>query len=334
MEATQSTNSESTRPANSVALHRLLKLLRWIPQGNWTTAGELRQKLQEEGELKVPSIRTLQRDLSLLVDEFGVEFEDDGNTRMYRWASGFQAWTQPNLGEQESLLLSLSQQHLGNILPANMHTLFDKQFVRAEKILTQSGAGSPYRQWSDKVRIVQGLQPLLPPELADGVFDQVTRALYGNNWLTVTYKNHQGKISEGKRIMPLGLVQQEQRLYLVCRFEGYSSDRTLALPRIQTAKISTIRFERPDDFDLAELEKKGRFAVSKGQKIQLSFSITKDSGTHLLESRLAEDQVAEEIEGGYRITATVVDSLLLKRWLNSFAENVWDVEKTEAKVNN
>ncbi len=332
MEAPQSTTSETTRPANSVALHRLLKLLRWIPEGNWTTASELRHKLQEEGELKVPSIRTLQRDLTLLVDEFGIEFEDDGNTRMYRWASGFQAWTQPNLGEQESLLLTLTQQHLCNLLPANMNTLFDKQFVRAEKILAQSGANSPYNQWSDKVRIVQGLQPLLPPKLVEGVFDQVTRALYGNLWLTISYRNHEGKVSEDKRIMPLGLVQQEQRLYLVCRFEGYSGDRTLALPRIQKAQISTMTFERPADFDLAELEREGRFAVSYGQTIRLSFSITRDSGIHLLESHLAEDQTAEEIDGGFRITATVVDSLLLQRWLNSFAEHVWDIEKTEIKV--
>jgi hypothetical protein len=42
-----------------------------------------------------------------------------------------------------------------------------------------------------------------------------------------------------------------------------------------------------------------------------------------LEAKLSADQVVEELEDHYRITATVVDSAVLDRWLMGFGGDVW-----------
>ncbi|MDN5844159.1 MAG: WYL domain-containing protein [Alcaligenaceae bacterium] len=71
----------------------------------------------------------------------------------------------------------------------------------------------------------------------------------------------------------------------------------------------------------------GRFGFGEGQRIKLSFCISKSAGQHLLESRLSKDQKVVEHDDYYAITATVIDSARLTWWLNGFGERVWDVTK-------
>jgi len=47
----------------------------------------------------------------------------------------------------------------------------------------------------------------------------------------------------------------------------------------------------------------------------------------LLESPLSADQVVEELPDAYEITATVVDSAMLERWLRGFGEAVTYVQR-------
>ena len=170
-------------------------------------------------------------------------------------------------------------------------------------------------------------QPLLPPKILPEVFETVSESLYANRWLHVEYANAAGKRSKAD-VMPLGLAQQGPGLYLVCRFQGYHDDRSLALHRIQTAAMSTLDFHRPKDFDLKRYDDEGRFRFGNGERIRLSFSIGHDSGRHLLDMPLSTDQKEkEQADGSLRITATVVDSLLLEQWLRGFGEEVWSVRR-------
>ncbi|WGL16267.1 WYL domain-containing protein [Microbulbifer bruguierae] len=320
---------ENKRSSAIDTVRRLLRLLQLIPVGQKVSVTVLREKLELEGDIAVPSVRTLQRDLHLLTEEFNLEVTESGKALNYSLPRGIQHWTQPGLGEKESLLLTMAQRHLGNLLPSDLQKVLDKQFYRADQILSYERPDSPHSQWRNKVSIVQGLQPLLPPELEEGVFDAVSKGLYRNTWLTIDYCNHSGKRSTGKRIKPLGLVQQEQRLYLVCQFQGHEDFRSLAMSRLTKVLCGTETFVPPADFDLQQLEAQGFFGIEKGRVIQLSFCISRDAGHHLLESRLSHDQTAEEVEGGYRIEATVPQTLLLDRWLLSFGDEIWAIRRSE-----
>lgn len=172
------------------------------------------------------------------------------------------------------------------------------------------------------MRVISTSLPLLPPSIKPEVFDVVSQALYENRWLNIDYRNARRQ-RRSYDIMPLGLAQQGPTLYLVCRFRDFENERTLAVHRILSAEVSDLRFEPPAEFDLAAYEDEGRFQYGDGQRIRLSFYISKASGAHLLESRLSADQKVEETDNDYFITATVLDSLLLQRWLNGFGDDVW-----------
>jgi predicted DNA-binding transcriptional regulator YafY len=128
--------------------------------------------------------------------------------------------------------------------------------------------------------------------------------------------------------MPLGLAQQGSRLYLVCRYDGYENKRSLALHRIITAEAKNQTFKRPPEFDLKKYDDDGRFGFGRGKRIKLSFRIKKSVCLHLLESPLSTDQtVIERDDGYYEITATVVDSLLLDKFLLGFGDDIANVER-------
>jgi len=155
----------------------------------------------------------------------------------------------------------------------------------------------------------------------------VSEALYANRWLDIDYQNAAGKRRRAK-VMPLGLAQQGPRLYLVCRFEGFDNERSLALHRIRKAEASTLTFERPTEFDLQKYDDDGRFGFGEGLRVRLRFRIEKEAGVHLLETPLSKDQqVQDQGDGWLEITATVVDSAMLDWWLRGFGKAVADVSK-------
>jgi predicted DNA-binding transcriptional regulator YafY len=208
----------------------------------------------------------------------------------------------------------------------------DGFFLQARKNLApyNNEKGKREREWLKKVRVVSTTQPLLPPKIRVGVFEQVSNALYANLWLNVDYENAAGKRTEAD-VMPLGLAQQCTRLYLVCRFKGYDNERSLALHRINSAKASEFTFERPKDFDLQKYDDDGRFGYGVGKRIKLTISIEKDAGFHLLESKLSEDQEVKELEDAYEITGTVVDSDMLDWWLRGFGDSLHSATKANIK---
>ena len=160
------------------------------------------------------------------------------------------------------------------------------------------------------------------------MLEAVSDALYANRWLHIDYQNAAGKRRQAK-VMPLGLAQQGPRLYLVCRYEGFDNERSLALHRITQAEASTLAFERPAEFDLQKYDEDGRFGFGEGQRVRLTFCIENDAGFHLRETPLSKDQQVHDQEDGWmKISATVVDSAMLDWWLRGFGQALRGVQKT------
>lgn len=206
-------------------------------------------------------------------------------------------------------------------------------FTQARSQLGNENMPQHEREWLDKVRVVSASQPLLPPRINPEVFEQVSHALYGNQWLDIDYQNSSGKKTIAK-VMPLGLVQQGPCMYLVVRFDGYDNERNLALHRFISAKASTLTFDRPKDFDLKQFEADGRFGFGDGTKIRLSFRVTKAAGLHIVECPLSLDQQVVKLDDAYEITATVVESDMLDRWLLGFGNTIFNKQLTKFGVSN
>lgn len=99
------------------------------------------------------------------------------------------------------------------------------------------------------------------------------------------------------------LAQQGARLYLLCRFDGYGDERCLALHRIERAEETPFVFQTSRDFDLESFNNDCRFDYDDGQRIRLRF----------------------------HITAHVVDTDILDRWLRGSNAVVSDVRKRRIK---
>ena len=302
-----------------------VELLRRIPRGRKISAGELHAQLQDAGLQR--DLRTIQRLLEALSAHFEIERDDSSKPYGYRWKEESKGLAVPTLDPNESLLLLLAEDYLKSLLPAPLMRSMDPFFRQARRNLGPGGNAKLEREWPKKVRVVASSQPLLPPKIDSEVFDAVSRALYSNLWLDITYQNAKGKKGDAK-VMPLGLAQQGPRLYLVCRYFGYENERSLALNRISAAKVSTLGFERPPTFDLKQYDDDGRFGFGNGQKIALRFKVEHAAGYHLLESRLSTDQEALTLDDGrLAISATVVDSDMLDWWLRGFGSAISDIEK-------
>lgn len=312
------------RPDSLESLQIALELVRRIPKGRTVTAPELQRQLADAGYER--DMRTIQRQLETLSEYFDIDRDDTEKPYRYCWKERAKGLSLPSLSTQECLLLTLAEQQLGQLLPVRLMRSMEGFFTRARAQLHKQSAAKREREWLKKVRVVSTSQPLLPPKVDPVVFEQVSTALYGDQWLTVEYRNAAGKKLEN-RVMPLGLAQQGQRMYLVCRFDGYDNERCLALHRIISAQASSFTFDRPPEFDLKKFDDDGRFGYGNGQKIKLSFRIEKDAGFHLLESPLSEDQQVVEEGETYLITATVVDSDMLDWWLRGFGNAVSDISK-------
>ena len=307
-----------------------VELLRRIPRGRKVTASELHRQLTDAGIDR--DLRTIQRQLEMLSEHFEIERDDRSKPYGYRWLEQAKALAVPNLTPQESLLLQLAEEHLKNLLPARLLKSMEGFFSQAKRNLGPDSSARLEREWPGKVRVVATSQPLLPPKVAPGVFEVVSEALYSNRWLLLDYRNSTGKRNKVE-VMPLGLVQQGPRLYLVCRYRGYENERNLALHRILSAEISTLTFERPKEFDLKRYDDDGRFGFGDGEKVRLTFVIEHDAGLHLLESPLSSDQQVHELAGGkLEITATVIDSAMLDRWLRGFGRAVTAVRKNAIEL--
>ncbi len=299
--------------------------LRRIPRGRKVTASELHRKLKDAGIDR--DLRTIQRQLEMLSEHFEIERDDRSKPYGYRWLEQAKALAVPNLTPQESFLLQLAEEHLKHLLPARLMKSMEGFFSQARRNLGPDSSARLEREWPRKVRVVATSQPLLPPKIAPGVFEVVSEALFSIHWLQLDYRNSAGKRSKVD-VMPLGLAQQGPRLYLVCRYRAYGNERSLALHQMLSAEMSTLRFDRPHEFDLKKYDDDGRFGFGEGEKVRLTFRIERSAGLHLLESPLSKDQQVVELDDGQlEITATVVDSAMLEWWQRGFGDAICQVRK-------
>jgi len=301
-----------------------IEILRRIPRHQKITIKELHEQLAEAGFQR--DKRTIERHLKELCTHFGIECDDRSKPYGFRWMKDAKGSLLPMLSEQESLLLTLAEDYLRNILPSSLIKSMESFFNQARYELNTEDPTHKNRQWLDKVKVVSETQPLIAPTVDPEVFDAVSNALYNNRLLQVEYQNLKGWTSSAT-VMPLGLAQQGARLYLVCRYEGFNNERSLALHRIQTAKTSTLTFERPAEFSLAKYDDDGRFGYGEGKKVRLVFKIKKPFGNHLLETKLSENQEVTEVDGWLEVAATVVDTAQLTWWLRGFGTNAVIISK-------
>ena len=318
----------SERPSNLETARLTIELLKRIRRTRLQTAGDLHEQLAGAGIHR--TLRSVQRHLDMLSQHFDIECDDRSKPYGYRWKQQSVGLSVPGMTPKEAMLLLLARDHLRNLLPQSVLKSMSSFFEQAQRSLSEGSAAELERQWRSKVRVVSASQALLPPPIRPGVLEEVTQALFANRYLEVDYENARRKRSKHV-VLPLGLAQQGPSLYLVVKFRGFDDLRSLALHRMHSATSSSQTFDRPA-FDLKAYDDEGRFGLSKGVSVRLGFRITRGAGLHLLETKLSADQEVDDEGDHLRVTATVVDSEWLWRWIRAFGQAISYVTVDSAAV--
>lgn len=299
-----------------------LEILKLIPRYRKISQKELLQSLQLRG-FEVDA-QKLQRALKQLCECGSFDIECDQRSRPYGYRlTGPQAFSHAKLNVQESLLLLLVKAHLTPQLPGSLNAALQPLYDAASQVLDDRGNAARARSWLKKVAVVPNHLPFVPPDIKPSIFNVVSDGLYRDLMVELTYERP-NKGLKTYDVHPLGLVQQNVRLYLVGAVSGEEKLRHFALHRIRKADVLDRPSTSPDGFELARYleEVPFNYTFRPTRRIHLTLEMTNlHSVNNLRETPLDQMQTITAITPGlWRIEADVVDSMLLDGWIATWQE--------------
>ena len=301
----------------------LLTVLKRIPHNRWISTVELMNELEEAGT-PIP-VRRLQRLLQRLCssEEFSVVSDTRTKPYGYRRMNPKSDLGGTRLKPEECVVLRLAEEQMKYLLPSAVMESLRPLFDRAREAMKESPVGDPAAGWLKKVATVPGKLAVMPSKILPRIFSAVSKALWNNTKLDIEYENSSGDVKTGT-VSPLGLVQQDERTYLVCVFEGFKDVRHLALHRLRSAETLPFVADRPEDFELDTYVADRHFNFSNGEKVRLV--LESDDGylkRYLTETPFNTTQKLTGLTDGFwRCEAVLDDSPLIDAWAA-----IWGKEK-------
>ena len=307
-------------------LYRQWAMLRMIPMHpRKITASDLTVRLNGQGY--AVNKRTVERDLKMFEELFGLVADDRSRPYGWQWGRNSPAIDLPSLDDGQALMLSVAEPFVTQLLPTPVLGALKPILLAAQRKLKESVGAKQLKTWPGKIYNTPPTQPLIPARIAPDVHEAVGMALLLEQWLRIQYRKRGATVPASFEVQPLGLVTRGPMLYLICRFRGYTDERTIALSRFEQVELLPERFKRPDEFSLESFVEKGRmgYGDSKLSKIKLRFD--RRRGEQLFETPLSHDQVIEEDGNDFLlVTATIPITPQFKRWLLEFGSEVEVIE--------
>lgn len=309
--------SKTTHVSTRQHMVLALELYKRIPYWHKVTASELQSQLKEVGIIR--DIRTIQRNMDVLLEYFDIERDD--RDKPY----GYQRKQKKSLvasGEQEALLLCLAESHIHHLIPANTFHTLRSIFKDANSQLGSLSHDSKESQWLRKVSLFGGHK--LSVETSPEIYDAISKGLYHNRWLSLRY--HHKIDSQINEVMPLGLVQMSTALLLICRKKGAPNTSYINVGHIQQAILSTFTFDYPQNFNLQRAM--SNYIDGSQKPYLLEFSIEEHAGSHLYKTPLSDDQKITKYDGYLCVTATVTNTFPLLAWLTAHEADIIQVNQS------
>ena len=295
----------------------MLKLIPHAPRK--VDSLSLRTGLRQQG-FQV-DLRTLQRDLKTLSALFPLRCDTRAKPFGWQWMSGGRALDVAGMSPPAALALKLMDQYLRPLMPHSTMKALEPQLQNADQVLSQI-SDRAIRDWPRKVRVIPSGLALLPPEIDEMVLSVVYEALFTNHRFTVRYQGHDGGQLE-QRVNPLALVARGAVLSLVCTLETSAEPRQLLVHRMSHAALDSETARTPADFDLDRYLAQGEFDSPSGQLIRLRAILHKHAARYVAETPLSRDQRLRQLDDGrVQITASVMQTAQLRRWLLGFGDQV------------
>ncbi len=313
-------------------LYRQWLLLKKIPRfPSYITITALHAHLENEGYQV--DIRTVQRDLDKLAHTFPLNAKSQGRTNLWYWEESAQVQDLPNMDIATALAFAMASSYLQSILPQTTLSLLQPYFQRADAVLSANHQ-SRLHNWPEKVAVIGHGPELLKPKIDSSIRQVVYEALMKERQIYAIYQPRNKDKTE-YLIHPLGLVNRQNVIYLVCTLWNFKDIKQLALHRFHQAELREEAAERPESFNLQDyILKDYQFAYPLSDKpIKLQALFQRNAVIHLYETPLTEDQtLTTQADGRVLLQASLVDSLELRRWLSSFGSQVEVVGPDELRA--
>ena len=304
-------------------LLRQWEMLKLIPRERKTTVKELQDKL--EGLGYSVNRRTLERDLDRLSIPFAIEADTRSKPYGWRYALNMHPANIPGLTSSEALTLVLLETYLKTLLPVAIVDNLAGHFSAARHSLSVEHSDSKLQSWLKKVRVLSPGQHLLAPSIDPRIQRTVYNALMQGFQLEMEYLaagSTENKHYDSVHLQ--GLVQYGSVIYLVVTINEHTDPRILVLHRIQKAILTEKPISTLENFDLQNYIDQGGFGFGESSKsIELVAVFKNGAGHHLIDTPLAIDQQTEYFDTKtIKVTAQVLDTPQLLRWLSSFSQDV------------
>lgn len=301
----------------SDTLLRQWRMLREVPRHpRRISTADLKKRLDAAGF--ETTLRTIQRDLVKLSAVLPLQ-ADDTKPQGWSWEADAVQQDLPTLEPQAALVFHFADLYLQPLLPASTLAHLAPWFRTACGTLDSQGNG--LSGWRKKVRVLPSGPPMQPPVIDGEVQSVVTQALLLNKRVAVTYRPRGTQEDRQYEASPLGLVVRDQVIYLVCTLREYQDVKQLVLSRMRSAKLLETPANELKDFDLDQYIAQGEFGMplESGRTIKLVADFDRPSARWFIERPLDANQVVEDIdEKTVRLTATVLDTQEIRRWLLGF----------------
>ena len=304
-------------------LLRQWEMLKLIPRERKTTVKELQNKL--EGLGYSVNRRTLERDLDRLSIPFAIEADTRSKPYGWRYALNMHPANIPGLTSSEALTMVLLETYLKTLLPVAIADNLASHFSAARHSLSVEHSDSKLQSWLKKVKVLSPGQHLLAPTIDPSIQRTVYNALMQGYQLEMDYLAANSTEAKHYGSVHLqGLVQYGSVIYLVVTINDHIDLRLLVLHRIQKVALKEVPLSPLENFDLQTYIDQGGFGFGETSvPIELVALFKNGAGHHLIETPLAVDQQIERLDPQtLKITAKVLDTPGLQRWLSSFGPDV------------
>lgn len=303
------------------------------------TTPDVKRILVESG-IAITHTKTVQRRLEALEQLGVVNCRDTGHALEWQrkdGASGIAAKAGALMTFDEALALQVLTRFSSNQLPELVGGGLNALISVAKDRLSRgaSNEGRRHAKWDQKIAVVDGAFKLARPKIKPHVFKAVSNALFNERLLDIVYRSKAAAGTEPRKqkVMPLGLVEAGEIVYLVAKVPDKPRGVMYRLERMEKATITDQGFEYPGDFSLATyVNEEKMFDYYPQGAISIALRFEKGAAHTVLEAPLTPNQETEEhSDGRVTVRATLTMSERLRWWLRSFGPLVEVLEPEELR---
>ncbi len=225
-----------TRPM----IWRMDHIHRRILEGGYPNCSVLAQEMEV-------TAKTVQRDITFMQTQRNMPIEYDPVKHGYYYAEPVSQFPQLKITRGELVALFVAKQALPLLRGGSLHKLVAESFAKIAEACPEE-VTLDWEELSDAFSVSASGEVA-----ADAVlFGHLVDAVLQRREITFDYRALNGRLSKDRRVRPYHVGRLNQGWYVVGLDAGSDELRTFALPRMSGLVLTSVKFKRPEDFNIHE----------------------------------------------------------------------------------